>query len=331
MAGGASSIWRSEENSDMAYFQILKDTHVDFMRWRRVAAISSGVLMVLLVAAMLLRGFNLGLDFTGGTVVEVGYETPTELAPVTQALTEGGFAGATVQYFGSRQDVLIRLAPQGDEAASAELSDRVFAALSAAADGKVELRRVEFVGPQVGEELREQGGLAVLFSLIGVLIYVAVRFEWRFAVGAIAALVHDVVVTVGIFAVFQVPFDLTVLAAVLAVIGYSLNDTIVIFDRVRENFRRVRKGTVIEIINRSINETMSRTIITSGTTLFVVLALYFLGGEAISGFSLALIIGIVAGTYSTIYIATAISLWLGVDRADLLPTPKEGAEVDAAP
>ena len=315
----------------MAYFQILKDTHIDFLRWRRVAAIGSGVVLLLLLASMLLRGFNLGLDFTGGTVVEVGYETPTELAPVTQALAEGGFEGATVQYFGSRQDVLIRLAPQADEAASVELSDRVFAALSAAADGKVELRRVEFVGPQVGEELREQGGLAVLFSLIGVLIYVAVRFEWRFAVGAIAALVHDVIVTVGLFSVFQVGFDLTVLAAVLAVIGYSLNDTIVIFDRVRENFRRVRKGTVIEIINRSINETLSRTIITSGTTLFVVLALYFLGGEAISGFSLALIIGIVSGTYSTVYIATAIALWLGVDRADLLPTPKEGPEVDTAP
>ena len=315
----------------MAYLQILKDIHLDYLKWRRVAAVGSAVVLVLFLISMVVRGFNLGLDFTGGTVVEVGYENPTDLAPVTQALNAAGFAGATVQHFGSRKDVLIRLAPLGDEAQSVEVSDRVFAALSEAADGKVELRRVEFVGPQVGEELREQGGLAVLFSLIGVLIYVAVRFEWRFAVGAIAALVHDVIVTVGVFSLFQIPFDLTVLASVLAVIGYSLNDTIVIFDRVRENFRRIRKGTVIEIINRSINETMSRTVITSGTTLLVVLALYFLGGEAISGFSLALIIGIVSGTYSTIYIATAIALWLGISRGDLLPTPKEGAEVDATP
>jgi preprotein translocase subunit SecF len=315
----------------MAQLQIIKELHIDYMAWRRAAAIGSAVVLLLFVASMVLRGFNLGLDFTGGTLVEVGYENPTELGPVTQALSEAGFSGATVQHFGSRKDVMIRLAPEGDEEASAEISDRVFAALSAAADGQVDLRRVEFVGPQVGEELREQGGLAVLFALIGVLIYVAVRFEWRFAVGAVAALIHDVIVTVGVFSLFQIPFDLTVLAAVLAVIGYSLNDTIVIFDRVRENFRRIRKGTVMEIVNRSINETMSRTIITSGTTLMVVLALFLLGGEIIKGFSLALILGIVTGTYSTIYIATAIAIWLGVSKADLIPVPKEGAEVDAQP
>ncbi|MFY9973250.1 MAG: protein translocase subunit SecF [Chromatiaceae bacterium] len=315
----------------MAQLQIIKELHIDYMAWRRATAIGSAVVLLLFLASMVLRGFNLGLDFTGGTVVEVGYENPTDLGPVTQALTEAGFSGATVQHFGSRKDVMIRLAPQGDEEASAEISDRVFAALSAAADGQVELRRVEFVGPQVGEELREQGGLAVLFALIGVLIYVAVRFEWRFAVGAVAALIHDVIVTVGVFSILQIPFDLTVLAAVLAVIGYSLNDTIVIFDRVRENFRRIRKGTVLEIVNRSINETMSRTIITSGTTLMVVLALFFLGGEIIKGFSLALILGIGTGTYSTIYIATAIAIWLGVSKADLIPVPKEGAEVDARP
>jgi preprotein translocase subunit SecF len=315
----------------MAQLQIIKELHIDYMAWRRATAIGSAVVLLLFLASMVLRGFNLWLDFTGGTVVEVGYENPTDLGPVTQALTEAGFSGATVQHFGSRKDVMIRLAPQGDEEASAEISDRVFAALSAAADGQVELRRVEFVGPQVGEELREQGGLAVLFALIGVLIYVAVRFEWRFAVGAVAALIHDVIVTVGVFSILQIPFDLTVLAAVLAVIGYSLNDTIVIFDRVRENFRRIRKGTVLEIVNRSINETMSRTIITSGTTLMVVLALFFLGGEIIKGFSLALILGIGTGTYSTIYIATAIAIWLGVSKADLIPVPKEGAEVDARP
>jgi preprotein translocase subunit SecF len=315
----------------MSHAQILKELDIDFMGKRRIAAIGSSVLLVLFLAFMLVRGFNLGLDFTGGTLIEVGYENPTEVAAVNAALIENGYDGATVQYFGSRRDILIRLAPQEGEEASAMLSDNIFRALSDAADGQVELRRVEFVGPQVGEELREQGGLAVLFALIGILIYVAVRFEWRFAVGAVAALIHDVLFTVGIFSVLQIPFDLTVLAAVLAVIGYSLNDTIVIFDRIRENFRKMRKGTVLEICNRSINQTLSRTIITSGTTLLVLFALYFLGGEAISGFSLALIIGIVVGTYSTIYIATAIAVWLGVSRVDLMPTPKEGEVVDDRP
>lgn len=315
----------------MSHAQILKELDIDFMGKRRIAAIGSSVLLVLFLAFMLVRGFNLGLDFTGGTLIEVGYENPTEVAAVNAALIENGYDGATVQYFGSRRDILIRLAPQEGEEASAMLSDNIFRALSDAADGQVELRRVEFVGPQVGEELREQGGLAVLFALIGILIYVAVRFEWRFAVGAVAALIHDVLFTVGIFSVLQIPFDLIVLAAVLAVIGYSLNDTIVIFDRIRENFRKMRKGTVLEICNRSINQTLSRTIITSGTTLLVLFALYFLGGEAISGFSLALIIGIVVGTYSTIYIATAIAVWLGVSRVDLMPTPKEGEVVDDRP
>jgi preprotein translocase subunit SecF len=315
----------------MSHAQILKELDIDFMGKRRIAAIGSSVLLVLFLAFMLVRGFNLGLDFTGGTLIEVGYENPTEVAAVNAALIENGYDGATVQYFGSRRDILIRLAPQEGEEASAMLSDNIFRALSDAADGQVELRRVEFVGPQVGEELREQGGLAVLFALIGILIYVAVRFEWRFAVGAVAALIHDVLFTVGIFSVLQIPFDLTVLAAVLAVIGYSLNDTIVIFDRIRENFRKMRKGTVLEICNRSINQTLSRTIITSGTTLLVLFALYFLGGEAISGFSLALIIGIVVGTYSTIYIATAIAVWLGVSRVDLMPAPKEGEVVDDRP
>jgi preprotein translocase subunit SecF len=315
----------------MSHAQILKELDIDFMGKRRIALIGSAVVLLLFLVAMFVRGFNFGLDFTGGTLIEVGYENPTEVAAVNAALIENGFSGATVQYFGSRRDILIRLAPQEGEEASAQLSDSVFRALSDAADGQVELRRVEFVGPQVGEELREQGGLAVLFALIGILIYVALRFEWRFAVGAVAALIHDVLFTVGIFSVFQIPFDLTVLAAVLAVIGYSLNDTIVIFDRIRENFRKVRKGTVMEICNRSINQTLSRTIITSGTTLLVLFALYFLGGEVISGFSLALIIGIVVGTYSTIYIATAIAVWLGVSRADLMPTSKEGEVVDDRP
>ncbi len=305
---------------------ILQGFNIDFMGKRRAAVIASGVALLLCLVSMVVRGFNLGLDFTGGTLIEVEYEQPVELADVRAALTEGGFSGATVQHFGTLRDVMIRLAPQAGEgeAVSAELSDRVYQVLSAAAESAVELRRVEFVGPQVGEELREDGGLAMLFSLIGILIYVALRFEWRFAVGSVIALVHDVTITVGLFALLQIEFDLPVLAAVLAVIGYSLNDTIVIFDRVRENFRKVRKGTVIEIINQSINQTLSRTFITSGTTLLVLLALFLFGGQAISGFSLALIVGVIVGTYSTIYVATAAVVALGVSRADLMPVKKEG-------
>ncbi|AGA89867.1 protein-export membrane protein, SecD/SecF family [Thioflavicoccus mobilis 8321] len=311
--------------------RLLKTLNIDFMGWRRPAVIASVVITVLFLGSMVLRGFDFGLDFTGGTVIEVGYEQPTELAPVRQALEQNGFAGAVVQYFGSRHDVAIRLPLQEAKAAGSELSDQIYRALSAASDGSVELRRAEFVGPQVGEELREDGGLAMLFALIGILIYVAVRFEWRFAVGAVVATIHDVIVTIGVFSVLQIEFNLSVLAAVLAVIGYSVNDTVVIFDRIRENFRRVRKGTVIEIVNRSINETLSRTIITGGTTLLVVFALYIFGGEVLSGFSLALIIGILIGTYSSIYVATAAVVWLGISKADLIPPPKEGAGADLRP
>lgn len=315
----------------MAHAQILKESNIDFLGQRRIAAMVSGGLMVICLLSILFRGFNFGLDFTGGTVIELGYEQPVEVTEITATLANEGIIDATVQYFGSNRDILIRIAPQEGEEASAKLSDRIFQLLSANAETAIELRRVEFVGPQVGEELREQGGLAVLFALIGILIYVALRFEWRFAVGAVAALMHDVLFTLGMFSIFYIPFDLTVLAAVLAVIGYSLNDTIVIFDRIRENFRKMRKGTVIEISNRSVNQTLSRTIITSGTTLLVLLALYFLGGEAIAGFSLALIIGVLVGTYSTIYIATAAAVWLGVSRTDLLPPEKEGKVVDNRP
>jgi preprotein translocase subunit SecF len=315
----------------MAHAQILKQLDIDFLGKRRIAAIISAVVLVLCLLSILVRGFNFGLDFTGGTVIELAYAEPMEVAEITATLADEGIADATVQYFGSNRDILIRIAPQEGEETSAKLSDRVYKLLDAEATVPVELRRVEFVGPQVGEELREQGGLAVLFALMGILVYVALRFEWRFAVGAVAALMHDVLFTIGMFSLFAIPFDLTVLAAVLAVIGYSLNDTIVIFDRIRENFRKMRKGTVIEISNRSVNQTLSRTIITSGTTLLVLLALFFLGGEAISGFSLALIIGVLVGTYSTIYIATAAAVWLGVSKADLMPPEKEGKVVDDRP
>ena len=303
---------------------VSKHLNIDFMRVRNAAVGLSVAWLLIAAAAIAVRGLNFGIDFTGGTLIEVGYTQDVQLDTVRQALAKGGFEGAAVQRFGTLRDVLIRLAPgAGGDAASAELSDRVFRALDDAAQGQVELRRVEFVGPQVGDELAEDGALAVLVALIAILMYVAMRFEWRFAVGAVVALAHDVLFTVGLFALLQIEFDLPVLAAVLAVIGYSLNDTIVIFDRVRENFRKMRKGTPAEIINVSVNQTMARTIMTSATTLVVLLALFFLGGENIHGFSLALIVGVLIGTYSTIYVASAVALWLGVSKADLMPVKKE--------
>ena len=312
---------------------VSKNLNIDFMRVRKAAVGLSVAWLLVAAIALAVRGLNFGIDFTGGTLIEVGYQQDVQLDSVRQALADGGFAGAAVHRFGTLRDVLIRLAPEENagvdaEAANAQLSDRIFNALNAAAQGQVELRRVEFVGPQVGDELAEDGALAVLVSLIAVLMYVAMRFEWRFAVGAVVALAHDVLFTVGLFALLQIEFDLPVLAAVLAVIGYSLNDTIVIFDRVRENFRKMRKGSPEEIINVSINQTMARTIMTSGTTLVVLLALFFLGGENVHGFSLALIVGVVIGTYSTIYVASAVALWLGVSKADLMPVKKEGVVDD---
>jgi preprotein translocase subunit SecF len=310
--------------------QLFRDTKIDFMRHRMPAVGVSAALILLALGSIVFRGLNLGIDFTGGLLLEVGYEQAADMGRIRDTLDQAGFGDATVQRFGTPKDVLIRLAPQDEEEAGARISDQAFAALNQAAGDTAELRRVEFVGPQVGEELTEDGGLAILYSLIGILIYVALRFEYRFALGAVIALIHDVILTVGLFSLLQIPFDLPVLAAVLAVIGYSLNDTIVIFDRVRENFRKIRKGTVVEIVNTSVNETMARTIITSGTTLLVLLALFFLGGEIIQGFALALIAGVVVGTYSTIYVASTAAILLGISRADLMPVRKE-AEVDQTP
>jgi preprotein translocase subunit SecF len=307
---------------------VKRNLNIDFMRIRRAAVALSIAWLLIAVAAIAVRGLNLGIDFTGGTLIEVGYEQDVQLDTLRQTLAEGGFPGAALQRFGTLRDILIRLPSSSETAESARVSNEVFALLSKAADGKVELRRVEFVGPQVGDELAEDGALAVLVALIAILMYVAMRFEWRFAVGAVAALAHDVLFTVGLFALLQIEFDLPVLAAVLAVIGYSLNDTIVIFDRVRENFRKMRKGTPEGIVNVSINQTMARTIMTSGTTLVVLLALFFLGGENVHGFALALIVGVVIGTYSTIYVASAVALWLGVSKADLMPVKKEGVVDD---
>ena len=307
------------------------DSHYDFMAKRRLAVIFSLTLIAIALVSLAIRWLNLGIDFTGGTLVEVGYDQPVELAHVREALAADGFGDAMVQHFGTSRDVLLRLPPRED-IESSKLSDQAFAALQTASSGKVDLRRVEFVGPQVGEELVEDGGLAMIYTLVGILIYVALRFEYRFSVGAVIALVHDVIITLGFFSVFRVEFDLPVLAAVLAVIGYSLNDTIVVYDRIRENFRKMRKGTTIDIVNTSLNQTLSRTIVTSSTTLVVVLTLFLLGGEIIHGFALALIIGIGIGTYSSIYVASTVAIMLGVSKADLMPVQKEGAgEVDQMP
>ncbi|MCW8945084.1 MAG: protein translocase subunit SecF [Sedimenticola sp.] len=307
-----------------------KNTHIDFMGKRKLAMYISIALIVVALGSILVRGLNLGIDFTGGTLVEVGYQEAVELAKVREVLQSGGFVDATVQHFGTSKDVLVRLAQQSD-LQGAELSDRAFMALKQADAGETTLRRVEFVGPQVGDELTEDGGLAMLYALIGILVYVALRFEYRFALGSVIALVHDVLITIGIFSLFQIEFDLTVLAAVLAVIGYSLNDTIVVYDRIRENFRKMRKGGSEEIINRSLNQTLSRTLMTSLTTLLVLIALFVFGGEIIHGFAFALIIGVLVGTYSSIYVASTAVLMLGISKADLMPVVKEGGEVDAEP
>ncbi|ANB03522.1 protein translocase subunit SecF [Ectothiorhodospira sp. BSL-9] len=306
------------------------NANIDFLGQRRIALTISVILLVGSILLLAFRGLNFGIDFTGGTLIEVGYPDAVELEEIRDQLEAGGFERATVQNFGTSRDVLIRLAPREGEA-SAELSEEVLQVLRSGGPEGVDLRRVEFVGPQVGDELREQGGLAMLYALFGILIYVALRFEWRFSLGSVAALVHDVTITLGIFSLFWLEFDLSVLAAILAVIGYSLNDTIVVYDRIRENFRRLRKDAVEKVMNKSVNQILSRTIITSFTTLLVLFCLFLLGGAVIQNFALALIIGVLVGTYSSIYVAAALALVLGVDRTVMLPVKKEGEELDEQP
>ncbi len=301
------------------------NANIDFMGRRRIALVISAILILGSILLLATRGLNFGIDFTGGTVIEVGYPEPVALEDVREQLEAGGYGRAIVQYFGTSQDILIRLAPREGED-TAELSTEVIRVLGAGPGTDIDLRRVEFVGPQVGEELREQGGLAMLYAMFGILIYVALRFEWRFSVGSVLALVHDVLITLGIFSLIQAEFDLSVLAAILAVIGYSLNDTIVVYDRIRENFRKLRKEHAEAVMNKSVNQMLSRTIITSGTTLLVLMALFILGGAVINNFALALIIGVLVGTYSSIYIAAALALVMGVDRTVMLPVKKEGEE-----
>ena len=308
--------------------QLLKTNSViDFMGKRNIAMIFSAILLLAAVGSIVTRGLSLGIDFTGGTLIEVGYTQDANLPAIRETLTQGGHGDASVQQFGTAKDVLIRLA-KSEEQSSSTLSNEVFGMLSKAVGGQVELRRVEFVGPQVGDELTEDGFLAVLVALMAILVYVALRFEWRFAVGSVVALIHDVTITIGLFSLLQIEFDLPVLAAVLAVIGYSLNDTIVVFDRVRENFRKMRKGTSESIINSSLTQTLSRTLMTSLTTILVLLALFFLGGEIIHGFAFALLVGVFVGTYSSIYVASTAALMLGVSKEDLMPVQKENVVDD---
>ncbi len=299
------------------------------MEKRQVAAIFSAILLVVSLASLFSRGLNLGIDFTGGTLLEVGFSDAVELDSIRGTLQGTEFGDATVQYFGSARDILIRVAPREGKN-SADISTELMQLLQGV-ESQAELRRQEFVGPQVGEELTEDGGLAMLAALAMIMFYVAVRFQMRFSVGAIAALAHDVIITVGFFSVSQLNFDLTVLAAILAVIGYSLNDTIVVYDRIRENFKSLRKHEPIEVLNFSLNQTLSRTIITSLTTLLVLLALFFVGGEIIHSFSAALIVGVLIGTYSSIFVASPVILALGVSKQDLMPVEKEGADLPDRP
>lgn len=306
-------------------------TSIDFLsRTPRLIAVTIGALLVLVSLLSLgFRGMQFGIDFTGGILLEVGYPQEADLDRIRQLMADAGFEDVQVQRFGAATDVLLRLPPQPEAD-----SDSVRAALSetlAADEPDVELRRVEFVGPQVGEQLSEQGATAMIFALGLIFVYVMFRFQWKFAAAAVIALIHNIIITVGFFSVFGLQFDLTVLAGLLAVIGYSLNDTVVVFDRVRENFIKLRGATALDAMNHSVNETLSRTVITGGTTLFVLAALYFIGGESVASFSIALIVGIIVGTFSSIYIANAFALYLNVSAQDLMPPDKDSKLVDDLP
>ncbi len=303
---------------------------IDFLGKRKYALIFSSVLLIASIASLAVNGLQLGIDFTGGTLVEVGYPQAVELSTLRDALEEGGFNDATVQHFGTAKDVLIRLKPK-PSVSNAQLSSQVLELINKSTSEQGDLRRVEFVGPQVGDELAEDGGLALLYSIFGILLYVAWRFEYKFSVGSVAALIHDVLITLGFFSLLGMEFDLTVLAAILAVIGYSLNDTIVVYDRIRENFRKLRKGSPQEIMNTSLNQTLNRTLMTSFTTILVLIALAALGGEIIHNFAIALLVGVIVGTYSSIYVASPVVLALGINKEDLMMPEKEGAEIDHMP
>ncbi len=300
---------------------------LNFMGLRKIATVFSAVLLLISIGSLAVNGLKLGLDFTGGSLVEVGYEQPADLNRIRGQLETAGYEDAVVQTFGSPTDILIRLGQDHDP----KLGDKVVSALQEGETQELTLRRNEFVGAQVGEELREQGGLGMLLALFMIMVYVAFRFQFKFSVGAVSALAHDVLIVLGFFSVLQLDFDLTVLAAVLAVIGYSLNDTIVVSDRIRENFRKVRKATPVEIMNISLSQTLGRTLVTSLTTLLVLIALAVFGGEMIHGFAVALLVGVVIGTYSSIYVAANVLVMMNICKEDLMPPEKSEDEVDDRP
>lgn len=302
--------------------------NIDFMAQRKVGLVVSTVLTLAAILLVAIRGLNFGIDFTGGVLVEVSYAESVPLDQVRGNLANGGYHGAVVQHFGSASTLLIRLPPT-EETNSAQVSSRILEALSASEGPAPELRRIEFVGPQIGDELTEKGGLALLFAFIGIMIYIAFRFEWKFSVGAIAALIHDAVMVLGFLSAFWIEFDITTLAAILALIGYSNNETIVIFDRIRENLIGQRRATVLEVVNLSVNQTLLRSVITHFTTLLTLSALFFLGGPSVHSFSVALIVGVIVATYSSIYVSTNLAVALGVSREDLLPP--QDKEIDEMP
>ena len=305
-------------------------SNINFMGKRKLALIISVTLICISIFSLATNKLNYGIDFTGGYLVEVAYPTSVELEPIRTAMENNGFNDAQVQRFGTSTDILVRLAPR-EGVKQAEISNQVISVLQAASEHTISMRRIEFVGPQIGEELREQGGMAMLIALFCILIYVSLRFQLKSAMGAILALIHDVIITLGTFSVLQMPFDLTVLAALLAVIGYSLNDTVVVLDRIRETFRAQRKTNPTDILNLSINGTLSRTLMTSMTTLLVLFSLFFLGGEIIHGFAFALIIGVFIGTYSSIYIASTTLIMLKISKQDFLEQAKDDSPVDDTP
>lgn len=303
---------------------------LNFMRFKTPALVLSGLLVLGSFVTVAVKGINWGLDFTGGTVIEAGFSQSVDLTQVRQVMDESGYGDAIVQYFGSSQDISIRLAPrEGVEQSS--ISSEVLSALAKTTEGNVELRRVEFVGPAVGEELREQGGLAMLTALMGILLYVGMRFEWKLSAGAVLALAHDVILTIGLFSLLQLEFDLTVLAAILALIGYSINDTIVVFDRIRESFRKLRDMSVVETVNDAVTMTLNRTVVTSVSTMMVLVILFYMGGALIHNFALALLFGIGVGTYSSIFVASSIAVQFGLTREDMLPAPPPEKEGEGTP
>ena len=313
---------------------------INFMGLRKATSVFSALLILVSIGSFIFNGMHFGLDFTGGTQIQVSYTQAPDLEEIRSVISDAGYSNFEVVNFRTDQDVQIRIqetgetqegAVQGQQGDASRVADEVVALLQANARGEVERLGSGFIGSQVGEELREQGGLGMLVALIMIMIYIALRFQFKFSVGAVAALAHDVIITLGFFSLLQIDFDLTVLAALLAVIGYSLNDTIVVSDRIRENFRMLRKSDTVELINISITQTFSRTIITSLTTLLVLLALFIFGGEMIKGFAIALIVGVVIGTYSSIYVAANVLLYMHISKEDLMPPVKEGEEIDALP